>query len=59
MWHFILFILILIKNSPLNPGSVQSVKPKAKLAALSNSLAAVAAEKAQSEAKFLFRNMNQ
>ena len=53
MWHFILLILILIKNSPLNPGSVQSVKPKAKLAALSNSLAAVAAEKAQSEAKFL------
>ena len=53
MWHFILFNLILIKNSPLNPGSVQSVKPKAKLAALSNSLAAVAAEKAQSEAKFL------
>ena len=34
-------------------GSVQTGKPKAKLAALSNSLAAVAAEKAQSEAKFL------
>ena len=34
-------------------GSVQGAKPKARLAALSNSLAAVAAEKAQSEAKFL------
>ena len=30
-----------------------SIKPKAKLAALSNSLASLAAEKAQSEAKFL------
>ena len=34
-------------------GSVQGVRPKARLAALSNSLAALAAEKAQGEAKFL------
>ena len=40
-------------NSDVTSSSSITTKPKAKLAALSNSLAAVAAEKAQTEAKFL------
>ena len=40
-------------NSDVASSASVTTKPKAKLAALSNSLAAVAAEKAQTEAKFL------